>query len=71
MVQGWNMTEVNNLTPIYHGCKNLVLYTNNEAYFYIRFTTIYATIFSQQIFKGLENCDQVLVLVWFFFWKMF
>ena len=58
MVQGRNMTEVNNLTPIYHGCQNLVLYTNSEAYFYMRFKTIYAIIFLQQIFKGLENYDQ-------------
>ena len=42
MVQGWNMTEVNHLTSIYHGCKNLVLYKIREAYFYIRFKTIYA-----------------------------
>ena len=51
------MTEVNNLTPIYHGCKNLVLHTNSEAYFYM-FKTIYTIIFSQQIFKGWENYDQ-------------
>ena len=50
------MTEVNNLTPVYHGCKKPS--SHSEAYFYMRFKTIYAIIFLQQIFKGLENYDQ-------------
>ena len=52
------MTEVNNLTPIYHGCNNQVPSTNSEAYFYVRFKTIYAIVLLQQIFKGFENYDQ-------------
>ena len=51
------MTEVNNLTPIHHGSKNLVLYSISEAYFYMRFKTIHAIIFLQQIFEDLENYD--------------
>ena len=55
MVQGWNLTEVYNLTPIYHGCKNLDQCTNSEAYFYMRLKTIYAIIFLQQIFKTWQT----------------